>query len=402
MIDLDVNDNSQIIFETLNARGTPLLASDLIKNAVFHRSEELHLATEELYAQYWRDLDHRWWREEVTQGRLRRPRLDVFFFHWLTMRRGEEIGVHELFPEFKQYLAGESSGPEPVLHDISHHASTYREFERYPTGTREESFFYRLRATQTTTVMPLLLRVFGASDTAITPEQRDRILEAIESWLIRRMLCRLTTKNYNVVFLNLLKTVRDEIGSAGDAAVAFFRGLDGESQIWPTDEEVRTALTTLPLYRVLGQGRLRVVLEAIESWLRPPHVEEPSPPRGLTIEHVMPQAWGTNWPLPADRNTLENRLRRETLVHSLGNLTLVTGKLNPKLSNEPWEIKRETLEDHTVLFLNRQIVEHERWDEDAIIERSNRLTDAVLGIWAGPESGSWGSEIGRASCRERV
>ena len=32
VIDLDNNDDPHIIFETLNARGTPLLQSDLVKN----------------------------------------------------------------------------------------------------------------------------------------------------------------------------------------------------------------------------------------------------------------------------------------------------------------------------------------------------------------------------------
>ena len=34
-ITLEADDNAQVIFETLNARGTPLLALDLVKNAVF-------------------------------------------------------------------------------------------------------------------------------------------------------------------------------------------------------------------------------------------------------------------------------------------------------------------------------------------------------------------------------
>ena len=40
-ITLDARDDDQLIFETLNARGTPLLAADLIKNFVFLRGEEI-------------------------------------------------------------------------------------------------------------------------------------------------------------------------------------------------------------------------------------------------------------------------------------------------------------------------------------------------------------------------
>jgi hypothetical protein len=37
-ITLEADDNAQVIFETLNARGTPLLALDLVKNALFYQA----------------------------------------------------------------------------------------------------------------------------------------------------------------------------------------------------------------------------------------------------------------------------------------------------------------------------------------------------------------------------
>jgi hypothetical protein len=36
VIDLDEKDDAQLIFETLNARGTPLLAADLVKNSLLN------------------------------------------------------------------------------------------------------------------------------------------------------------------------------------------------------------------------------------------------------------------------------------------------------------------------------------------------------------------------------
>ncbi|MEP7224340.1 MAG: DUF262 domain-containing HNH endonuclease family protein, partial [Actinomycetota bacterium] len=394
VIDLEPGDNAQVIFETLNARGTPLLASDLIKNTIFQQAVAQHLDIEEMYEKHWRALDDEWWRVEVSQGRLFRPRLDLFFFHWLTMRRSSEFGAHDLFPEFKRYAATNEGGPREILEDVGHFTRTYRAFEEYPAGTTEELFFYRLGATETTTVMPLLLYIFGADETLIERAQRLRLIAAIESWLIRRMVCRLTTKNYNVVFMNLLQRVQAEPPRAGDIGVEFFRTQQGESQLWPTDDEVLTAIRMLPLYKVLSRGRLRVVLEAIEDSLRPPHVEQAHAPRNLTIEHVLPQSWDQHWPLvlPPDEVELEARTRRNTLLHSLGNLTLVTKKLNPKLSNDAWVKKRVTLQDHTVLFLNKDVLnDQELWDEDVIVARGERLGAMVVQLWPGPESETWGS-----------
>ena len=40
VIDLSESDNAQAIFETLNARGTPLLASDLVKNHLLNEAQD--------------------------------------------------------------------------------------------------------------------------------------------------------------------------------------------------------------------------------------------------------------------------------------------------------------------------------------------------------------------------
>jgi hypothetical protein len=50
------------------------------------------------------------------------------------------------------------------------------------------------------------------------------------------------------------------------------------------------------------------------------------------IEHVMPRKWVANWPLV--EGITEND--RDRLIHTLGNLTLLTGKLNSMVSNGPW------------------------------------------------------------------
>jgi hypothetical protein len=388
VIDLEGNDNAQVIFETLNARGTPLLASDLIKNSLFQQATLQHLKIEDLYEVRWKPLDADWWRVKVPQGRLYRPRLDVFFFHWLTMRRGSEFGVHELFAQFKRY-AEEVGDPEGTMVDIAHFAKTYKSFESYKPNTPEEIFFYRLRVTETATATPLLLLTMGQPDDVVPPTQKALVMSALESWLIRRMLCRLTTKNYNIVFLNLLAEVLKEPEAAGNIAVAYLTRLQGESQIWPSDAMVEEALLTLPLYRILSRGRLRMALEALEDAMRPEGMaEESHGPRGLTIEHVLPQSWQEHWPLPDGVNPMEATASRDTLKHSIGNLTLVTHKLNPVLSNATWNVKRAALGEHTVLFLNKGLVNGypDGWDEDTIRERGKALAAVAMRVWPAPSA----------------
>ena len=131
-----------------------------------------------------------------------------------------------------------------------------------------------------------------------------------------------------------------------------------------------------------------MVLEALENALRTPKAEAWHTGAGdLTIEHVMPQGWEQHWPLldPDDTDAADARRR---LIQTIGNLTLVNTKLNPALSNAAWELKRTELHKHSVLYLNKQLLDRwsERWDEDTINERSRRLADLAISCWPRPNS----------------
>lgn len=388
-IDLDPGDNSQIIFETLNARGTPLLAADLVKNHLFQVATVQGEDIGALYETYWKTLDTDWWREEVVQGRLRRPRLDLFLFHWLTMSSGREFVSHELFQGFKRHLSSGTGRAADVLADLARYAPIYERFEKEPRDSNLGQFLYHLNVLDVTTAYPALLWLLGPEGFSDVSE-RDGALAAIESWLFRRMMTRQTTKAYNVVFLALLNSVRDAVRARGTAPRAndiidYLTGLRGESRLWPSDAMVDSALSTLPIYQVFTRNRVRVLLEALELELREAYSEKVSLPTDLTIEHVLPQHWEQHWPLPEAADALQARLDRDQAKHRLGNLTLVTGRLNPKMSNAGWADKRPTLQKFSVMRISSDIVTAANWDESLIAERGQRLTQAAIARWARPE-----------------
>ena len=67
-INLSASDDDQLIFETLNDRGTPLLAADLIKNYLFQQCEEIGADVDAWSDTYWQDFDDDWWRDQVVAG----------------------------------------------------------------------------------------------------------------------------------------------------------------------------------------------------------------------------------------------------------------------------------------------------------------------------------------------
>ena len=380
VIDLDAKDDPNVIFETLNARGTPLEESDLIKNFVMSRSSK----AVEGDSGIWGNLDDQWWRREVRQGRLLRPRLDMLLNYWLAMRTGNDVSPSKVFDTFRDYAG--SASVESVMSDVKRDLDLYRRFQASANRSpAEDLFHYRTNVMQAGVITPVLLQLFSAGHTT-----RIRAFRALESFLIRRMICRRTTKDYNRMVLDLAVRLRDDETERADAIVVdFLRSQNADSREWPNDVEVCRTLEVWPLYRLLTRGRLRLVLEGIESQLRSAKSEQTDTPKNLTIEHLMPVSWKAHWPLPADSDDRAAENERNRLVHTIGNLTLVTQRLNSSLSNSPWTDKRTGLQRHAVLNLNGELMNVDEWDDESIRARSTRLAKLVTECWPGPDSTAW-------------
>ena len=390
VIDLEIGDNAQIIFETLNARTTPLLSIDLIKNLVFRRAEREGENLDELYVTYWSVFDQEQWRREIRQGRLKLPRAEIFLMHWLAMKTADEVSPSRLYSGFQRLLDGPAAAKVATTVEQFHGDSVvYDSFETQPLGTPERTFFDRISALDVSTVFPLLLLVFREDETVLSMATRRRALKALESWLVRRTLCRLTPKNYNRFFTDLVRTVKKDLAHIDEVLIRTLRQGDAPTTKWPSDEELTEALVHHPLYWNVAGARIVMVLAAVEQAFRDPKkAEDLAVPKSLTIEHVLPQRWQEHWPVSEGDVTAESE--RERHVNRLGNLTLVTSTLNPAMANRAWPEKRKEL-GKSLLLLNRRLCDEnlEIWDEERIDQRSQELSSRIVEIWAGPDSTSW-------------
>ena len=382
VIDLNANEDPYIIFETLNARGTPLLESDLIKNYVMSNSQN---------AGIWGNLDDDWWSREITQGRLTRPRKEALFNYWLAMRNASEVNANRVFAAFR-IQAERSDSIESLMADVNRDLGNYRRFILGDRSPDEDKFHYRVNEVmEIRAITPGFLLLLSAPD-----EARRRSLKILESYLIRGMLCRGGgSQGTNRIIYELVRALRqDSLDNADGVILEFLRSQTAYNRQWPTDRELENSLSQRTLYRVLTRGRLRMVLEAVEEHLREHSLaEHGEAPKNLTIEHVMPRSWETNWPLPGGVDSVEATENRNWLIHTIGNLTLVNRRLNPALSNAPWEQKRDTLRKHSVLLMNDRLLQESEgvaWDENFIQDRSRRMAQIIAQVWPGPDSPAWG------------
>ncbi|CAJ3383279.1 RloF protein [Burkholderia pseudomallei] len=390
-IDLDRDDDAQVIFETLNARGEPLLPADLLRNYIFLRAARQGEAQEDLYKQHWAEFDEEFWREEVTQGRLRRPRSDLFIQHFLASKQARDIPIKHLFVEYKYWV--ERARPFEKVHDeLMSLAKQRSDFRRISVPNECDvlgRLAHFLNVFDVSTAYPPLLALL---DQSANDTEMARTAEILESYLVRRAICGADTKAYNRMFMGLTRTVKRD-GAKADVVFEHLAALRNPTDEWPSDEAFSRAWTTRNAYAQLNNMRITYVLGRINETYRTSKTEAIRFDAPVTVEHLMPQGWIENWPLPdgsrgvdpwsrnEDEPGVQASQRRDSLVHTFGNLTLITGSLNSSIKNGRWEEKRPEILTHSLLPINGQLHQYDVWNEEAIIQRGKGMLERALKIW---------------------
>ena len=397
VIELDGEDDAQVIFEVLNGRQTPLSASDLVKNLLFLRAErENQNDIDTLYDEYWEPFDADWWKVKVGSGHAARPHTDRMLAAWLTAVADKPVfDPKRLYGLTRRYLASSPLEVELILSEIAEYAVHYREFYTgRPDNPRIGSAYTRLRELGYLTVIPLLLwlrqqSIYGNLD---AKEYEQAVLD-IESYLLRRALNRNSTREYGRLFWNILQEVLIDPVAGHTASIireALCR-LEGNAQ-WPSDRAIREAFINNRYYGAVAQYIIKMVLSAIEEQMKTDHpaIEHSTVDYSrLTLEHIMPQKWQTNWPIEGEGSDLllATQRRNDDYIHRIGNLTLVNPPLNALQSNRPWAEKRKILQQFSTLRMNTDLTQNSRWatwNEEAIEHRGEQLAEYAIRTWQRP------------------
>jgi hypothetical protein len=382
---LEKEDPAQVIFETLNARGTPLLAMDLVKNALFDLAAQQGEQIESLHDEIWEPRlgDTGYWSEEIRLGRMSVPRTESFLMHWLAMKTGEVVQSDEIFVTFQRsVLSADRVVARDLIDELTSDATLMRSFDSFPMESDEGRFFKALHVTDTTTFHPVALLLFK---TVADDATRNVALRAIESYLIRRLIMGMTTKNYNKLAARMISNARRDLSKADRAVVDELIASQADSAIWPLDTDLTERLVNKGIYGWVQQRRLAMVLGEVEKHMRDGKTERITelPPK-LQIEHIMPQSWQAHWPI--EDATPEQIVERETRIQQIGNLTLITPDLNLFNSNDSWDKKKAALGSESLLMLNRRVSEFDDWDEKSIETRGREVAEIITSIWPGPQS----------------
>jgi hypothetical protein len=169
--------------------------------------------------------------------------------------------------------------------------------------------------------------------------------------------------------------------------------------VWPDNAQFKQAWLTQPVYRSMGAGLVQYALREIERRLHQPRTERIEILSELSVEHVLPEEWIEQWPLPNGNrgvtlfemfdksrgaDDVEATEKRNRAKHTFGNLTLLTQPLNSSVSNSAFEIKRPEILKNSALALNRYFHDQQNWDEARVTVRGEALF--THGKWPYPHS----------------
>jgi hypothetical protein len=402
---LDEGDDAQVIFETLNDRGEPLLAADLIRNNIFQRADARGEDAELLFKKHWKPFEDPFWSDMEKQGRYKKQRIEFFFANFIAGKIAGEVTISKLFSEYKSFLRPPRNSTVPryatvqgEIQDLETYGKIYREIIERSSGSPLAIFSTRLRAWDVTTINPLLLRLWAST---MGNDEKQKSLDLLLSLIVRRAVCGLTGKNYNNLFLSVIGDLEKK-GWSYENLRAYLLSLTAESGRFPQNAEFENAVLSKPLYNMLGSARVRALLSEIEFSKRGKMQEHKLLPDTLTVEHILPQMWRTHWPMTGevqptdvdhnqalfavieDDSAVGRIVKRNRIKQTLGNLTLVTQSFNSGVSNLAFETKRQEFEDQSVLMLTKDFVKKPAWDEDEIANRGKALLEHMKQIWVAP------------------
>jgi hypothetical protein len=375
-INLTDSDDPYLIFESLNAKGRPLTAADLIRNYLlmrFRAGTDEDNAQDRIYAEIWQPLEHAVENARADGG------LTDFFRYYESGSVGEAVTQRNLYAVLKKRLGAINAEAELAaeLQRMRRFAGYFEiicnpEREDDPRVRQHLSTLQRLRINVQQPLVLTLCEIRALR--RIDSQEMALCLQAIISMLVRRSLLAEGISGLNKRFPRLARDLLRE--SAGGTRIGewLVSELDrgSRSEGWPGDEQFQAALRLNDVYS-RKDGLTRVLLEGIEQHLA--GKEFAIPEASVTIEHIVPQTIGEDWKRSLGPDW--ERVHREW-VNRLANLTL-TG-FNSELGNGGFTSK-QMLYRTSIFRMNAEIAAARDWTEAELAKRAGQLGEIAVKVW---------------------
>lgn len=350
--------NAYKVFETLNARGVRLSATDLLKNYLFSVLDRGGETDHEL-----RNLEDRW---EAIVGRLQSENFPDFLrVHWNSRRSFARQA--DLFKTIRAQV----SAPEAVfqlLRDMEEDLDTYLALsspEPSDWSQEDKQLAGVLKTFRVRQPFPLLLaakRIFDAPD--FTGLLRATVVISMRFNVIGSYSTAEQERKYNDVAERVAKRELHQLGAA----------LQALRTIYPDDTTFRTAFADKTIRTTDSRNNrvARFILCAIEKHVSGQDYSFLSD--AYNIEHVLPQTPPDGWGGFGNDDA-------DALVYRLGNMTLLQTGANRDVGTTEYRIKRAIYEQSGFAITRKLADENAEWTPERIAARQTWMAAQATSIW---------------------
>ncbi|MCA1358765.1 DUF262 domain-containing protein [Bradyrhizobium sp. IC3069] len=352
-------DSAYRIFSILNSRGLPLAPGDILKAEIVGAIED---SQRDVYTKKWEDLEESLGRNEFSE---------LLSHVRMIYRKAKPKGT--VLKEFREHVA-QSYTPKKLIDAVIVPVgevfaeltdSAYVSSERAETVNEHLRWLNRLEFNDW---LPPAL-AFAVRHRS-QPKQMESFFRDLER-LAYSMLIRKSSNNDRIEkFSRLTK----EIESGDDLANA-----KSALQLSQAEQAGTYKVLSGPLYDTLAARARSAVLLRLDALMSGGGATYDY--ETITVEHVLPQN-----PKPESKWTewFPDAQKRLELVHSLGNLALLTRKKNASASNYEFDRKKSAYFAKggvSPFVLTTQVLEHTEWKPDIVAARQKQLCDKLEAHW---------------------
>lgn len=387
-IEVSTHSDAFTLFESLNNRGVPLSAMDLIKNKLLAVLEKNKVGNIDDNFRKWNRLLDNLSEDYSIQERYLRQYYNAFKFQKDVSVPGITLATRSNIIQIYEKLIDKNA--EKIFKDLYDKSELYNQLinlngDTYPPGIASSLHdLDRIGGAASYTLL-LYLRAYHKDEPIM------EVVELLVKYFVRRNLTDVPpTRDLARLFMNLIENLQNNRDEPILTTVHHFLTQPGriasddifrsklEGDIY--DENVGVTRFILCKFEEVNQTRETLT----NLW------ERDDKKRFIwTVEHIFPQ--GSNIPdswvsMMADGNHEKAQEYRDEYVHKLGNLT-ITG-YNSKLGNKSFVDKRDRKDSKgkfvgykNGLFLNRTLKDKESWQINDIEQRTMEMVSTAMELF---------------------
>ncbi|EAM48198.1 DUF262 domain-containing protein (plasmid) [Crocosphaera watsonii WH 8501] len=353
--------NAFKVFETLNARGVRLSATDLLKNYLFSV-----ISTAQTHETELKSLEERWERIVGLLGSESFP--EFLRVYWNS--RHKLVRKSDLFKTIRREITNREQAFK-LVRDLDLSADIYAALRDAQDERWQKKEKQALRQLQMFSVRQPLAMLMSSYHVFFEADRQSfsKILEAISIISFRyNVICSLPSNEQERLYNDIAWKIFERQYNTYRKVLEILRDL------YPEEPSFQAAFSEKELRTTSSRNKkiVRYILFEIEKQRYGHTFDFES--ATYNLEHILPENPGQTW------DYIEEP-QQERLIYRLGNMTPLETARNRELGNGDYSIKREVYQNSDFL-MTRAIAEHyDTWNGEKIQSRQKQLAKVASNIW---------------------